>query len=308
VLGYNAALLCSFVLSGLGTYLLVVHLTRSPGAGLVACLIFAFSSYRLSNLAQAQLLTTQWMPFALLSLCLLIRRPRLRHAATFVVFFCLQTLSSFYYGILLALACLGFVVLAGIGIWSQPDEAPPVARLRNAMPYLLLAACACVAILLPFVLPYLKVQRELGFERSLADSEPFSASLRQYLMVPSGNVVYGRWLPSDDVLRAGGYPVDALFPGLAAAGLALWGLIRGRGRMRWAFFLILLASACLSLGPRLYMAPGQPAGLDASLPYAWLYAVVPGFNALRAPARFNALVMLSVAVLAGYGVAALSAL
>jgi hypothetical protein len=41
------------------------------------------------------------------------------------------------------------------------------------------------------------------------------------------------------------------------------------------------------------------------LPYAWLYAVVPGFKALRAPARFDALAMLSLAVLAGYGVASL---
>jgi hypothetical protein len=36
VLGYNVALLLSFVLSGLGTYLLVLRLTRSPGAGMVA--------------------------------------------------------------------------------------------------------------------------------------------------------------------------------------------------------------------------------------------------------------------------------
>jgi hypothetical protein len=64
VLGYNVALLLSFFLSGFGTYLLVRKLTRSPGGGLVAGAIFAFSSYRMTNLAQAQLLTTQWMPFA----------------------------------------------------------------------------------------------------------------------------------------------------------------------------------------------------------------------------------------------------
>jgi len=68
VLGYNVALLLSFVLSGFGTYLLVLRLTRSPGAGLVAGTIFSFSAYRMTNLAQAQLLITQWMPLALLSL------------------------------------------------------------------------------------------------------------------------------------------------------------------------------------------------------------------------------------------------
>ncbi len=295
VLGYNVALLLSFVLSGLGTYLLVLRLTRSPGAGLVAGTLFAFSAYRMTNLAQAQLLTTQWMPFALLSLYELMRRPRVRHVATLVLFFCLQALSSFYYAILLALA----VGLLGVGGWIFGI------RRRSVIFHLLVAGVCCAVVMLPFALPYFQVQRELGFERALADNEPFSASLKQYGMVPAGSVIHGRWLPSDDTPIAGGYPVDALFPGLLAVALAVWGLIRGRGGLRWWYLALLLGSLVLSFGPRLYLAPGQAAGLDATLPYAWLYAIVPGFKALRAPVRFDALVTLALAVLAGYGVAAL---
>ncbi|MGD9144329.1 MAG: hypothetical protein PVI80_02100, partial [Anaerolineae bacterium] len=289
VLGYNVALLLSFVLSGFGTYLLVLRLTRSPSAGLVAGAIFAFSSYRMTNLAQAQLLTTQWLPFALLSLHQLLRHPRLRHVATFVLFFCLQALSSFYYAILLALAVLAFLawelVLGDEGIRHKGAMGIKdwfVAR-RKVLLFLLVAAFCCALIILPFALPYFQVQRELGFERTLADNEPFSASLRQYLMVPPGSVLHGRWLPSDDTPIAGGYPVDALFPGIVALALAGWGLVRGRGSIRWFFLLLILASFLLSLGPRLYLAPGQAAGLDVALPYAWLYNLVPGFKALRAP-------------------------
>jgi hypothetical protein len=302
VLGYNVALLLSFVLSGLGTYLLVLRLTRSPGAGMVAGAIFAFSTYRMTNLAQAQLLTTQWMPFALLSVYELMHRPRARHVATLVLFFCLQALSSFYYAILLALA----VGVLGVGGWifGIRDRGFGIRR-GAAILHLLVAALCCVLIILPFALPYFQVQRELGFERALADNEPFSASLKQYVMVQPGSVVHGQWLPSDDTPVAGGYPVDALFPGLVAVALAVWGLIRGRDGMRWWYLALMLGSLVLSFGPRLYLAPGQAAGLDATLPYAWLYAIVPGFKALRAPVRFNALVMLSLSVLAGYGVAAL---
>jgi len=308
VLGYNAALLFSFVLSGLGTYLLALRLTRSPGAGLVAGTIFAFSAYRMTNLAQAQLLTTQWMPFALLALFQLVRRPRARYVAAFVLFFCLQSLSSFYYAILLAMAVAGLILWQlVVRVWLRArgrlyDGAP----VRRVALHLLVAAVLCMLIVLPFALPYFQVQRELGFERSLADSEPFSASLRQYLMVSPDSVFHGRWLPSDDTPIAGGYAVDALFPGLLALALALWGLARGRGRTRhtqWFFLLLALASLVLSFGPRLYLAPGEPAGLEIPLPYAWLYSAVPGFKALRAPVRFDALVMLSLAVLAGYGVA-----
>ncbi len=305
VLGYNVALLLSFILSGFGTYLLVLRLTRSPGAGMVAGAILAFCSYRMTNLAQAQLLTTQWLPLALLALHQLRQRPRPRPLATLVLFFCLQTLSSFYYGLLLALAAFGYWIWEiGDRIFRTGSRITP--RASPFTFYVVLAVCLLLFILLPFVRPYFQVQRELGFERTLADSEPFSASLRQYLMVPPGSLLYGSWLPNDYTPIAGGYPVDALFPGLTTLALGFVGVIWGRGRPRRFFLLLLLASFILSLGPRLYLAPGQPAGLDLPLPYAWLYALVPGFKALRAPVRFDALVMLALAVLAGYGVSCLS--
>jgi hypothetical protein len=291
VLGYNLALLLSFVLTGLGAYLLVRRLTRSSGAGLVAGTILAFCSYRMTNLAQAQLLTTQWLPLSLLALHLLLRDPRPRHAVAFVLFFSLQALSSFYYGMLLAFAVLVLLVpILGLRIAhavrrrkpparsSLPPAAPVVSAANPAggteggpppdsasanggrvALYLLLAAGCCFLVLLPFARPYFQVQRELGFERSLADSEPFSASLRQYATVPPASVLYGRWLPTEEAPQAGGYPPDALFPGLVVLILAAVGIVAGRGRTRWLYFVLLLAAWLLSLGPRLYLAPGQPA-------------------------------------------------
>ena len=60
-------------------------------------------------------------------------------------------------------------------------------------------------------------------------------------------------------------------------------------------------SAFLALGPRIQVA-GQILGPG---PYAWLWGHVPGFDGIRAPARFLMLVSLFLAVLAGLGVAAL---
>ncbi|MFN2227936.1 MAG: hypothetical protein ACK2UY_16565, partial [Anaerolineae bacterium] len=212
-------------------------------------------------------------------------------------------LSCFYYGLLLGLTVVGLVVW----LWATERGA------RQRGPLLRLAVAAgCITILvLPFVLPYFRVNQELGLERTLADSEPFSATLSQYLLVPPNSVLHGLWLPIDDEPMPGGYPIDALFPGLVALGLGALGLIGGNRRrdsgrrQRWFFLLLLLAALVLSFGPRLYVATGQPAGLEVTLPYAWLYRLVPGAKALRAPVRFDLLVMLALAVLAGYGAATL---
>jgi len=56
----------------------------------------------------------------------------------------------------------------------------------------------------------------------------------------------------------------------------------------------------LSLGPHLQVAGNE---LQLPLPYGLLYEYVPGFKAFRCPARFDVLVMLGIAVLAGHGMA-----
>ena len=65
VLVYNLLFLSTFVLSGLGTFLLVRELTKRPRAAFVAGLAFAFAPYRISQFSHLQVLSAQWMPFAL---------------------------------------------------------------------------------------------------------------------------------------------------------------------------------------------------------------------------------------------------
>jgi hypothetical protein len=69
-------------------------------------------------------------------------------------------------------------------------------------------------------------------------------------------------------------------------------------RTRGVFLVFLLAAIWLSLGPR-PRALGRAVELVA--PYELLMQYVPGFDGLRAPARFGMIVTLMLAVLAGYG-------
>src|SRR5258708_21997153 len=64
VLAYNVVFLATIVLSGLGAYLLVRDLTGEPLAAFLAGLAFAFTPFRVEQLAHIEVLSGQWMPFA----------------------------------------------------------------------------------------------------------------------------------------------------------------------------------------------------------------------------------------------------
>ena len=68
-------------------------------------------------------------------------------------------------------------------------------------------------------------------------------------------------------------------------------------RARVFYFLLTIFGLTLSLGPTFH-AFGTEGG---RVPYLVLYKYLPGFSSLRVPARFAVLVMLGLAVLAGFG-------
>jgi hypothetical protein len=65
ILTYNLLFLATFILSGLGAYFFVRELTGDPRAAFVAGLLFAFAPYRMPQGPHLQVLSAQWMPFAL---------------------------------------------------------------------------------------------------------------------------------------------------------------------------------------------------------------------------------------------------
>lgn len=300
IFAYNSALLGMLWLDAFGMYLLARALTRRASAAMAAGMIFAFNPFNLGNLAQLQLLALGWLPLALLALHRLLAqgaRRRWTLAVLFSLFFSLESLSSFYYALLSALA----VALYVLG-WLVSSRRALGGRLRAVLAPLLLAIALSALLVTPFLLPYFTVQRELGFERRVEESEPFSASLVQFLQVAPENVLYGRVLAPSPVVRIGGYPLDTLFPGLIALGLAVIGLVAGRRVPLRRYWVLLLGVAfVLALGPRLYLLPQR--ATDLNLPYRWLYDLVPAVSALRAPVRFDALINLALAGLAGAGAA-----
>ncbi|MBM4078696.1 MAG: discoidin domain-containing protein, partial [Planctomycetes bacterium] len=158
-----------------------------------------------------------------------------------------------------------------------------------------LAFCLLVAaFLVPFHLPYLRFQRELGFAREPRDIVEGSADLRDYIAVSETNKLYGAILPHPSSSEC------ELFPGLVAvacAAFAVWRL--RRSRLVVVYGLCALAALALSMGPTLKLwghetLPG---------PYRLLGLFLPGYSGVRIPARFGIFFQLMLSVLAGLGLA-----
>ncbi|MCB0177773.1 MAG: YfhO family protein [Anaerolineae bacterium] len=82
--------------------------------------------------------------------------------------------------------------------------------------------------------------------------------------------------------------VETGYIGIMTLLLALVGAFIYRGRIKWFFVGLAVVSLLLAMG-------------GYSVLHGWLYALAPGFNQLRAPARFILLLDFSLAALAAFG-------
>ncbi|HLG51408.1 MAG TPA: hypothetical protein VKY56_07210, partial [Chloroflexota bacterium] len=294
ILAYNLIVISSYVLCGLGMYLLAREMLPS-GPSLVAGAVYAYSFYRVGEFSHLQILSAQWIPLAILMLLRLWRHATWKRSLILAALVVIQALSSFYLGLFLV-ATLGFVLLLLI----LTDRRIP---LRTLAPRLAGAGIIALAVLLPFSWPYFRVEREFGLSRTLDDAIGGSATPRSYLTVPPTSWLYGRV----DLPILQHFPTDeTLFPGLVPALLALVGLLAGQQRRWTAFFCALaLFGVIMSFGPRFRLWTDRQPGLP--LPYLLFYTFVPGFRSIRVVGRIGVIATLGLAGLAATGAAALLA-
>src|SRR5262245_10851058 len=196
----------------------------------------AFNAMTLTCFAEIQDQHLEFFLLAVWALDRLLTVPRIRYAAHLTVWFVLEALTCGYILVFTALALVA-AVLARPGDWIGP-------RFRRTAGLLVLSAAVAVLALTPFLLPYLRVSREHGFTRSLAEVSLYSARLTDYLAT-GGRFHFDLWSHRF-------FNRDALFPGVVASALVLVAVIRGvawsdpRARMAVAFGVVAFV---LSFGP-----------------------------------------------------------
>ena len=283
---HNSAVLVGLTFSVIGMYLLARRLTGNLPASLVAAVLFAFCPFLFARTAHIQLMMTAPFPFALLAFHVFADNATAKRAFFLGVAIAAQALFCGYYGVLAGLIIgIGILVFAvSRNMWREPRWWYLTA----------LAAAVSVLIVLPFFLPYIRLQDETGFGRSLDESRRYSADWRAYL---ASSATAHRWM-----LPLLGHWKEVLFPGFTALILGAFGAVVCLRRpasvgtsvapirrdVAIFYSIVLVLSLWSSFGPA--------AGL-----YSLLYHTVPVFSLLRAPARFGLAVTLALTVFSAAG-------
>ena len=295
VLAHNVLTLLALVMTAAAMYWLVRDLTQNDFGSIIAGCIFGFCASRQAHLEHVNLLQFAWLPLGLLFLRRGMRSGKSWDFGLFALFSVGEALASIYLGFMMATAY--FI--------SIPAEfiAHPAARTRKHIAHVIVSLAVVGVVVLPLMLPYWQTQQIYHFLWPMDVVRDLSAVPSDYLSPAPQNLLFQQILSR---FNSANYPTEhALFPGFFALALAIFGATRRPISPEIArYSLIGIVAFVLSFGP-FGLSHGDSQGV--ALPYWYLWQFLPGFTAMRVPARFDFLVMLAVAVLAGFGAARLSA-
>lgn len=275
VLAYNLLVLAGFTLTAWGMFLVMYRWTGDVVAALAAGSLAAFNAHTFTRIPHLQALHVEFLPLAVFALDRVLVTRKISWGVALGCCFSLQALTSNYWMVFITFAIVAAFASRPDGWWGR----------RFPLTAICAAAVIVMAAVIPFLVPYYQVSRDLGLLRSLQDVAWYSGSWRDYFSTPV-RLHFNLW--SHEVWAGGGK--TPLFPGVLPTLLAAFGglaLVRdGRARMWLA---ITVAGFLLSLGTAL---PG----------YATLYEIFPLLKGIRAPIRAGHLMLIGIGALAGFGV------
>jgi len=180
---HGLAILLGFAFSGYGAFRLARTLDGSTAAAWITGIAFAFVPYRFAHLSHLNYLFAGWIPIVLEALVLYARERSWRRAWWLGAAFLMNGLTCIHWLVLTVIPLLvsAIVLVSRERLWRSA-----VFWRRGAI-----VMCAASIILLPFLIPYLRVSALYGFERKADEVLAFSALPGDWLVSSSSNKLWG---------------------------------------------------------------------------------------------------------------------
>ena len=305
VIAYNVMVIAALVLAGYATFLLVRTLTADAGAAFVAGLVFAFSPYHMAHALEHLflLVSALWIPLYALFLLRTIDDGGTGNTLLAALSMTCAMASNPYYAIFLALFT---VLLIGARVLEAPES---TARRTIVLRAAMLAVVGAV-----LAGPYaIFAARRLGGDAvitpSLGEVNHWSADILAFFVPSPQHPLWGALIAPFYREFTGNLFEQTVYLGYAALTLAVVavGLFQ-RGARFWVWSGLVFG--VLSLGPLLHLGGRSSFEIDGMpitipLPGMLLY-LLPVVGSIRVYSRFDVMVTLSLAVLVGFGIAALN--
>ena len=314
VLGYNVAILATFIFSGLTMYFWVFRLTRSYGAALVASTAFAFLPYHFAHFLSGHqnISAIQWFPLYFMGFIQILNSKEFTWKnVLFFVFSlaCIAFTSQYYLYMSLFISFVTMLILIfqknyrnNFEMWKQ----------------FVVVGFLSLPLLLVAVGPYYLVHRGANSVRRFEDVMQYSAGFTDYLLPFTKSIWAGKWV-SNNFPRAL-WNEATLYLGISVVVLALYGFFKNKNEYRKTVIhvisIIALIAFILSLGKNLTWME-EPVVITTPdwlkhvikkdsfylfLPGYLLFRYFPFYNIMRAWMRFGIIVMTMMCVMAGIGV------
>lgn len=318
--GYNAAIMMSFVLSGLGMYLWVRKLTGSSMAGLASGTAFAFIPFHFAHflIGHLNLSGIQWFPFYFMGFfeLLMAKKWTWRQVLLTGIFLGLISLTSQYY-LFMTLMVSAFAVVVYLGFINRSQI-----KNRHFWTGFLTAGVVAAPLVLAASAPYLMLLGQGGLpDRNLGVVRPYSASLTDFLLPSTDHFLWGAWVGSH--FNREMWVEGTLYIGLVCAALALWAFVFRKKTNQSTLLSLMgwtgLFALVLAMGTDLHWlgspveipTPAFLAGrfdkptIPIPLPGYFLFLYFPLYAKLRAFMRFGIFVLLFISCASGLGLAAM---
>jgi hypothetical protein len=297
---YKILWIFTFIASGYGTYLLVKYLTDDTGAAFISGLIFMFCPYHFAHaLGHMNLTSIEWIPFYVLFLIKTVKENNRSNAIYAAIFLFLTTISCYYYLIYLLVFTLLYLVYY---LWAEKYNI----QKKDFLKRLSIMVITFGLIFSPFAYPILK---EILIAKS---SYMYASGFVTYSADFLGFFIPSLFHPLFKGLVAplyqnftGNLAEYTVFAGYTVIFLALISILKVKKKEILFWLLSAITFFILCLGPILHVngiVSIACEGYNICIPLPYLVLMrIPIISIARVPSRWDILVMLSLAVLAGYG-------
>lgn len=313
IFSYNFLILGSFILSFLGMYLLSLYLTKNHFCAFIAGLIFSLCPYHFNKAWEHYSLTfIDFFPFSLLYLLKVKNNPNTRNFLLCAIFLVLVAISDLSYGYMIF---IGVITYFFYNILYAIRKKEPFKQTLLFARNLIFVGIIALIIISPAIFPVIKQMFFSSKAESITQEvfiRPFKYLFTQssrplsYLMPAASHPIFGGFTKSmfgsflygrsaiEHTLYLGWLPILLAYFAFRKRKNKLIDLDSKQDFAMGFFSFLLLVSFLFSCPP--YINLGI---FKIYLPSFFMYKVIPMF---RAYARFGILVMLSVSVLAAFGI------